>query len=133
MERWERLNDEYGLYVTKEHGFSTDTILLADFSMPKKSEACADFGTGAGAIAFLWKIRANPNMIYGIEIQESAVNQAWKSLLRNRFDKMEFIHGDVRKNMLPNGSIDLIACNPPYKAKEDGVKSVSEERRIGKA
>lgn len=131
-EKWERLNNEHGLYVTKEHGFSTDTLLLADFSMPKKTEICADFGTGAGAIAFIWKMRANPKMIYGVELQENAFMLAKKSLVRNGFDGLELIHGDVRERPLPNESLDLIACNPPYKAKTAGLKNPSEAKRLAR-
>ena len=45
---WEPLAPGCQVLVTREHGFSTDTLLLAAFSQPRRGERCADLGTGCG-------------------------------------------------------------------------------------
>ena len=41
------------IFVSDTHHFSTDTILLADFSKPSGKKLCADLGTGCGTIPLL--------------------------------------------------------------------------------
>ena len=53
--RWEPLSSACRALVTREHSFTTDTLLLADFSLPRRGEVCADLGTGCGAIPLLWR------------------------------------------------------------------------------
>ena len=42
--RWEPLSSACRALVTREHSFTTDTLLLADFSLPRRGEVCADLG-----------------------------------------------------------------------------------------
>ena len=50
----EPLGSGVNIYVSKSYHFSTDTILLADFSMPKSGKKCVDLGTGCGTIPLIW-------------------------------------------------------------------------------
>lgn len=129
--RWERLSERYGVYTTSEHGFTTDTLLLADFSMPRAGESCADFGTGSGTIPLLWADRAKPRKIFAVEIQQAAYEQAKQSIEKNGAE-IELILGDVRERLFPHQSLDMIACNPPYKADGAGLKNPDESKRIAR-
>ena len=117
------------IYVSEQHRFSTDTILLADFSMPKRNERCADFGTGCGLIPILWAIRSQMKKAYGIEIQKDACALLADSIRLCGFEeKLEVIEGDLRN--LQNDDIrelDLISCNPPYKPLGSGIRSKTQE------
>ena len=42
------------IYVSESYRFSTDTILLANFSQPKGRKKCVDLGTGCGTIPLIW-------------------------------------------------------------------------------
>ncbi len=131
--RWEPLSKTCRVLVTKAHGFTTDTLLLADFSAPKKGERCADFGTGCGAIPLLWRLRGGAEKIYGVELQPEAADLARRSVTENGFSgEIEILPGDVRKieALLPAGSLDLIACNPPYWALDAGEKNRERERAL---
>ncbi|MFI3205782.1 MAG: methyltransferase [Clostridia bacterium] len=134
MEKWEPISADNYILVSKEHCFNTDTILLANFSAPKKNYLCADFGTGCGTIAFLWKIRQNPRQIFAIELQEKAYSQAKQSLERNNFDNFNLINDNINnyKAVFTAGSLDLVACNPPYKASGAGLKNPVENMRIAR-
>ncbi len=132
--KWERLSPNHKILVSKEHTFNTDTILLADFSQAKKHYVCADIGTGCGTIAALWAIRKNPKTIYALEIQENAFNQFKSTVEENGFANIKQINGDVKnfKEIFKAGSLDLIACNPPYKEKGTGIKNPEEGKMIAR-
>jgi tRNA1Val (adenine37-N6)-methyltransferase len=129
-EKLEPISKDKYIYVSDKHKFSTDTILLADFSMPKAGAICADLGTGCGMIPLLWCIRSKMQKAYGIEIQEDGANMARKSVKLNGFDeKLEIICGDIRN--IKNDSlrdIDIISCNPPYKPLGTGIRCSDEVR-----
>ena len=69
---WEPLSPQAAVRVSRVHRFNTDTILLADFSMPKKGERCAELGAGCGVISLLWALRSDPARVFAVEIQEDA-------------------------------------------------------------
>lgn len=133
--RWEPISRHGRVLVTREHGFNTDTILLADFAAPKRREACADFGTGCGLIPLLWQIRHEPAKIWGVELQEQAVLQAQRSVEENGFaGRVDILHGDVRqiRALFPAEVLDLVACNPPYQALGTGIVNADAPRRTAR-
>ena len=116
----------------KEYSFSTDTVLLASFSMPKTGEKCADFGSGCGAIPLIWLARSNPGQVYAVEIQSEACGMITRSAGLNAFTgRLKVINGDI--NNLKGGrdmpcGLDLISCNPPYTENSSGLKSGGKSR-----
>ncbi len=135
-EKLEPLARGVSVIVGGGHTFSTDTVLLASFSMPKKGEVCADFGTGCGTVPLLWCARSQPSFIYAVEIQPRACGMAERSVALNGFqDRIGVIRCDLReladRKAVPYG-LDLIACNPPYQPAGAGVQSASEAERIAR-
>ncbi|MBW7572808.1 tRNA1(Val) (adenine(37)-N6)-methyltransferase [Caproiciproducens faecalis] len=133
----EPLSREISVIVSQAHRFSTDTILLAAFSLPKTGEICADFGTGCGAIPLIWSAKSKPKKIYGIEIQEDACEMARRSVELNRLTAtVELLRCDMttirQRQALPANGFDLIACNPPYKAEGAGLQNPEETRRVAR-
>ncbi len=123
--------------VGNGHTFSTDTLLLAAFSMPRPGEVCADFGTGCGAIPLLWCARAKPGFVYGVELQREACGMARRSVERNGLaGRIGVVECDIRRlreeRALPAGGLDRIACNPPYKPLGAGAESAAESCRIAR-
>ena len=121
------------IIVSRQHPFFTDTILLADFSKPKKSETAVELGTGCATIPLLWN-RENPHKhTYAVEIQENAVDMAKRSVEMNALeDKITVIHGDLRnlKGKLPIQNCDVVVCNPPYKPIGTGIVSTDTAHAI---
>ncbi len=134
MKKWEPLSPKYKILVSREHSFNTDTILLANFSAPKKNYVCADFGTGCGTIAMLWHIRQNPKKIYAVELQNMAYEMTKESVAQNNIQNIEVIHDNINncKNIFKSGCLDMIACNPPYKAMGAGLKNEIENMKIAR-
>lgn len=133
--KWEKLSEEYGIYIGKSHGFTSDTIALAKFSQPKKGERCADFGTGAGGIPILWQLGGEPGLCDAVEIQQEAADQAAASVVRNGLgDKIKVHRGDIRnfREFLSHQCYDRIACNPPYKAAGAGIVNPDAARRTAR-
>lgn len=135
-ERFEPLSRDYSVIVSRGHSFNTDTILLAAFSAPRAGETCADFGTGCGTIPLIWFTKIKPKKVYAVEIQENACDMARRSVEYNNLtNQIEIINEDIRAL---NGSgavprnLDLIACNPPYKAEGAGLRNTDEQLRIAR-
>lgn len=130
---WEPLGKEIWVFVTKEHRFNTDTILLANFASPKKKDVCADFGTGCGTIPLIWAEKFTPKKIYAVELQKQAALQGRMSFEKSQKDII-LIENDIRKykEIFNNNQLDLIACNPPYKADGAGIKNSNENMKIAR-
>ncbi len=133
--RWEQLAKGCRVLVTKEHSFNTDTLLLAHFSLPKKGELCADFGTGCGTIPLLWAARGQPKAVWGVEIQEAGARLAAQSVEESGLSgRITILQGDVRniKALLGPEKLDLVACNPPYQQAGAGHVSPRAARAVAR-
>lgn len=120
------------------HGFGTDAILLADFSSPKKNDKVCDLGTGCGIIPFLWLRNGLQNEIYGVDIQERAIEQFEKSKSLNsehmNINKIHSVNYDLRsiKDVLPTGCFNVVTMNPPYKPVDTGILSEKTPDKIAR-
>lgn len=131
----EPLGNGVKIYVSKSYHFSTDTILLADFSMPKSGKKCVDLGTGCGTIPLLWLKRDRSISVDAVELQKSACELAEKSVELNGFaDNMRVINSDLRelRGTLGFGCYDVVACNPPYKQGGTGIKNPESAKLIAR-
>jgi tRNA1Val (adenine37-N6)-methyltransferase len=136
-EHLEPLSREISVIVSGNHRFNTDTILLAAFSVPRAGEVCADLGTGCGTIPLIWCSKAKPMSVYAVEIQEDACDMAHRSVALNELSDVIHVVSCDMKNLRAGGSeipqpLDLIACNPPYKADGAGLKNSTEGQRIAR-
>ncbi len=84
------------IYVSDSYRFSTDTILLADFSKQIGAKKCVDLGTGCGTIPLLWYKNNNRLDITAVEIQENACKLFSQSLEYNNLqDKIRIVNSDL--------------------------------------
>jgi tRNA1(Val) A37 N6-methylase TrmN6 len=139
-EHLEPLSKAVSVFVSDEYHFNTDTIFLAHFSLPRRGERCADLGTGCGAIPLLWMTRTRPESVCALELQPRACELARRSVLRGGFGGVITVREmDVRE--VPEAAkrdpllhhLDLVACNPPYKAAGAGGASPRAFRRIARS
>ena len=98
------------IYVTDSYHFTTDTILLADFSLQRGAKRCADLGTGCGTIPLLW-LRENPLLqIDAVELQEDACALARRSAEENGLsDRVNILSADLRDL---KGRLPLLGARP---------------------
>ena len=122
------LGEGVEIYVSKNHTFGTDAVLLSHFASPKKSDRAVDMGTGCGIIPLLWMRDKALSCAAGLEISTEGVALANASRIKNGFEaSLEFFEGDIKDPFvhLKKGAYTLVTCNPPYKAAGAGIISES--------
>ena len=134
-ERLEPLGGGISVIVSDENHFSTDTVLLADFAAPKKHETAIEFGAGCGTISLIWCRNTPPKHIMAIEIQSEAAAMMKRSVALNKLDdRITVINADLKElsGVIPAGSADLVAMNPPYKIGGGGIVNDDMQKRIAR-
>lgn len=125
-----------GLYVARSqtHSFGTDAFLLTGFSGYRAKDAVCDLGTGCGIIPLLMQRNQPPKMIYAVDIQPDAIAQLRAGLEKSDGAlQIEPILSDLRElSMIPAASLDLVTCNPPYKASNAGILSDDPQKQIAR-
>lgn len=134
-EKLEPLGSGISIIVSENYKFWTDTILLADFAKPKKSDKACELGTGCGAIPLIWCRKNPPKSIDAVEIQQDACSMLQRSIAYNHLDhQIQVIHSDLRelRGKVLFSSYDLVVCNPPYKAEGTGIASKEDAHKIAR-
>ena len=101
----------------KAFKFGTDGVLLSSFANIKYGDTVVDYCSGSGIIPILVWARSNAKKIIGLEIQEYLFNIAKRNAALNGLsEKIEFLNIDIKDapQILGQGKIDCILCNPPY-------------------
>lgn len=129
--KFERLNDELSVCVSKDHRFGTDAFLLAYFSKARKKDIVCDFCSGNGIVALLLEKFYSPLKIYAAEIQDKAFCQMKASKEKSKLSKLYPFHGDI-KDFKASEELDLITCNPPYKISGTGIISETKADKIAR-
>ena len=128
--RPEALGGAVTAYISAEHGFGTDALLLAHFAAPKRRDAACDLGSGCGIIPLLFCRDELCRSITAVEIQTDACSQIRKAIDENSLaEKLTVVQKDLRtltQDDLPLYSFDLVTMNPPYKAPSSGLQSQTE-------
>lgn len=134
-EKTEPLGNGMKIIVSDEYKLWTDTVLLADFSAPKKKDNACELGSGCGAIPLIWFRNDSVNHVTAVEIQEEACSLLERSIRLNNLDgKINVVNSDLRdlNGKLKAGAYDLVVCNPPYKAEGTGIKSKNSAQIIAR-
>lgn len=126
------------IYVDRVHRFGTDAFLLAGFSRPRAGETACDLCSGCGIVGLLWQRlpQRQPRHTWCVELQPGAVALLSRSVQESGLPgKISVIEKDLRALTgadIPPGSLDLCACNPPYKAAGQGILSREEEKALAR-
>lgn len=132
-ERLDDLNLD-GLQIIQKingYGFTSDSVLLANFVKTKKQDTCVEIGTGCGIISILVNYKEKPNKILAFEIQENASELAKRNVELNKMqNKIEIICDKVQnfKTYIKDGEVDVVFSNPPYFKYDKNVCGVEQEK-----
>lgn len=99
------------------YNFSTDPILLVNFSEIKKDSVVVDFCSGSGIIGMLVAGKSQAKKVYCIELQENLAKMSQRSVeLNDLQSKIEIINDSVQNisKYFCNQTVDVVFCNPPY-------------------
>ena len=131
---FEKLNDKIFVCASKNHRFGTDAFLLADFSAYRKKDKVCDLGTGCGIIPLIMQKKMPPEIIYAVDIQEDAVEQLKMGMDKSEIRNIIPVHADLKElwKNAPVGQLDLVTCNPPYKAANAGIESSLTAQKIAR-
>lgn len=115
--------------------FGTDSVLLADFAVPRKRDVAVDLGCGTGAIALLMAGH-QPNLrVDAVELQIEIADMAKRSVALNGLEARVRVHClDMREawRALGAGKLSLAVCNPPYGRSGAALESQIEAKRIAR-
>lgn len=119
------------LYVSDDHRFGTDALLLARFAKPKRNDIVCDLCTGCGIIPMLFEAwKCCPKKTYAFEIQPEAVELLKSSVAANGLSERVIpVRGDLTKTeellQIPRESMTLVTANPPYFKTQSGSERLS--------
>lgn len=126
------------IYVDENHRFGTDAVLLADFAAPLPNMTVCDLCTGCGIIPLFFCKSKPPKMVYGVELQQDAVELFKKSVRENDLeDRLAPIQCDLTDlkalgELIPRNSLDMVTVNPPYYKENSGKERLTEQQRLAR-
>ncbi|MEG2144246.1 MAG: methyltransferase, partial [Oscillospiraceae bacterium] len=123
----------YKIALSRKHRFTTDAVLLYNFSKAAKPKRLCDLCSGTGIIALLHNFKSDnpPAFSLCVEIDDEAVFLLGETLEINKSSNIEIFHGDLR--LAPPSqfdcSFDTVTCNPPYFKENSGLTGESINAR----
>lgn len=132
--KFEPLGNGFGLWVSENHIFGTDAILLSNFAKAKPSDKMVDLGTGCGIIPLLMLRDGNLKTAVGVDISDEATDLAQKTKQELNLEKFTVINSDLKdlKGKVQFGCHTLVTCNPPYKADGAGLQNPNERHKVAR-
>lgn len=132
--KYEKLTDKIYVCASSDHRFGTDAFLLAYFSEYRQKDKACDLGTGCGIIPLIMQKVRPPQVTYAVDIQEGAIEQLKLGIERSETTGIVPVCADLKElwDEAPLGQLDLVTCNPPYKAANAGFESVITAQRIAR-
>lgn len=127
-----------GLWVCRSetHSFGTDAFLLTGFCGYREKDRVCDLGTGCGIIPLLMHRHRPPRIVYAVDIQPDAIGQLRCGIEKSTQElHITPICADLRDSSLlksERGQVDLVTCNPPYKAANAGILSDDAQKQIAR-
>ncbi len=115
--------------------FSIDAVVLAHHIRPKPADTVLDLGTGCGIIPLVLAYRKSITQVVGVEIQKDLAEMAKENIhLNNMDDLITIYHKDLKelKGVLPEGNIDIVCSNPPYRKTGSGRVNPNPQRAIAR-
>ncbi|MDO4565903.1 MAG: methyltransferase [Oscillospiraceae bacterium] len=120
------------VFLSGEHRFSRDSLLLADFVNIKKNSSLLDIGAGCGIVSLALWDRGFSGETLALEIDPEACALAERAAAENGFSSYRAQKEDLR-NFKPQYKFDCAVCNPPYFKAGAGTLSKSEARRAARS
>ena len=113
--------------------FSIDAILLSGFATVKTGDVVLDLGTGCGVIPLMLLSTAPVGHAFGLEIQKELGDQAARNADLNGYgNRLHIVRGDIACPPFRGSSVDVVTCNPPYRAAKSGRINPDPRRAIAR-
>jgi tRNA1Val (adenine37-N6)-methyltransferase len=115
--------------------FSVDALLLYSFVRMKHAGTILDLGAGSGIIGLLLARKYETARVILVELQESLVRLAERSVVHNGLDtRVRVERADIKhiRGRLEAMSSDLVVSNPPFRTVVSGRISLGEEKAVAR-
>ncbi len=132
-ETLDEIEDVRIIQKKKGHRFTTDSILLARLSTPKKHAKVLELGTGCGIISIILSKRIPSLRITAVEIQEEMAKLTERNVIMNNMEpNISVINRDIKElpKISPSAHFDYIVTNPPYRPPASGRTSPDKKRAV---
>lgn len=97
----------------------------------KSGESVLDLGAGGGFDAFLAAKKVGPNgKVYGVDMTPEMISKARANALKNGYQNVEFLLGEIEHLPLPNSSVDVIISNCVVNLATNKSKVFNEAFRV---
>lgn len=127
----ETLGGGFFAAVSAEHRFGTDAFLLAKFAGARRKDRCADLCSGCGIVGLALLRDFAPASVIAVELLEPAHRLALISKELSNAENFFPVNDDLRK-WRAETPLDLIVCNPPYKAAGAGIVPSKESAALAR-
>ncbi|MDR0974407.1 MAG: methyltransferase [Ruminococcus sp.] len=125
----ENLGKGFEIFISKDHRFGTDALLLAEFTAARRKDNVIDLGTGCGIIPFVLLRDFGVSSVTAVDISPEAIELLKLSVKANDIGNITPINADLRNlSSEYNGKFDIVTCNPPYKAVGTGITNADEAK-----
>ena len=120
-ERFDDLElDGLGIIQSKSgYGFTSDSVLLANFVKAKRTDKVIELCAGSGVISTIVAYKRKLSHVTLVELQEKQADRAKRSFEFNKLPAT-VICGKFQgiSNTLGQGVFDICFANPPYRSKD---------------
>ena len=135
-ERLDDLNLD-GLKIIQKvggYGFTSDSVLLANFVQTKHSDFCVEIGAGCGIISILVNYKEKPQKIHAFEIQQDQAQLALKNVKLCNMSNINIICDKIQNwdKYIKCGEIDVVFSNPPYFKYDQNVCGANEQKILSR-
>lgn len=135
-ERIEQLGSHLKIIISDKFNFTSDSIILAEFSNPSSKYNVLEIGSGCGIIPLIWCKNKKAKNIIAVEINKQACDMFSRSILINNLkDKIHIINKDILEYASSHNihnKFDMAVCNPPYSKLESTKPCKNVERSLAR-
>ncbi|MCL1903198.1 MAG: methyltransferase [Oscillospiraceae bacterium] len=134
--------EEFGLnrlklFISEEHRFGTDSLLLGQFAAEKKADIVVDLCSGCGIIPLFMFDKSPPALAYAVELQAKATDLIERTIKANNLGGVfKVIKGDLRDNavlrQIGRERADLVTANPPYFIRNSGFERDADSQKTAR-
>jgi tRNA1(Val) A37 N6-methylase TrmN6 len=128
------------IYISNEHRYGTDSILLSEFAANStlKNKVTVDLCSGCGIIPLMLCNSENcPKTAYCLEIQEEAAELIRQNRTEHELaNVLQIVHGDLRcertLSQIGRESVDVVTANPPYYKAGSGFERSRHSQKVAR-
>lgn len=110
----ETLHNGTQVYISQNHRFGTDAMLLSGFCRPRRSELAVDLCSGCGIVALRWHDLGHRGDCLSVELDSEGTELLNKAISAQP-ETAHIQPQTIDLNQLqPDARYHLVAANPPY-------------------